>query len=370
MPRPAPKPEDSPRWWDAFNPLGSIRAQCALVLGALAAGLTLFYSDRAADALAARIEADAGPLFETLAGSIRERIDRSMYERFHELQVAAAMPTFRDPAVGEQARRAALNYLNDTEEEYAWIGFANPAGKVVVGTGGLREGLDVAGEGWFDIALQGGTYVGNLHEASDLADKIARTDGGIPRVFDVAVPVTDTNGKMLGVLCASLRWSWVEQLQEQVVPESARRRLFGVTIYSAKGDVLLDTGTDIWGKVPPPYPPVPVSPRGLQAYRGYLHEDDEGSSYLTGFALTRGFRNFRGLGLMVAVRQPDRRAFAEVGELRQSEEAKHDRHKRRAFPQVERVERVAQGAGLGVRADHGDHHAKASGGDTAQRRVA
>ena len=69
-------------------------------------------------------------------------------------------------------------------------------------------------------------------------------------------------------------------------------------------------------KVPPPYPPVPVSPRGLQAYRGYLHEDDEGSSYLTGFALTRGFRNFRGLGLMVAVRQPDRRAFAEVGELR------------------------------------------------------
>ena len=84
MPRPAPKPEDSPRWWDAFNPLGSIRAQCALVLGALAAGLTLFYSDRAADALAARIEADAGPLFETLAGSIRERIDRSMYERFQD----------------------------------------------------------------------------------------------------------------------------------------------------------------------------------------------------------------------------------------------------------------------------------------------
>ena len=53
-------------------------------------------------------------------------------------------------------------------------------------TGGLREGQYVADENWFDIALQGGTYVGNLHEASDLADKIARTDGGIPRVFDVA----------------------------------------------------------------------------------------------------------------------------------------------------------------------------------------
>jgi HAMP domain-containing protein len=316
MPRPAPPPEQPRRWWDMFNPLGSIRAQCALVLGALAAALTLFYSDKASEALAARIEADAGPLFETLAGSIRERVDRSMYERFHELQVAAAMPTFREPAVGEAARRAALNFLNDTEEEYAWIGFANAEGKVVIGTHGLREGMDVNDESWFDIAFGGGNYVGNLHDAPDLADKIARSDGGVPRVFELSVPVSDVNGKMLGVLCASLRWSWVEQLQQQVVPESARRQLFGVTIYSAKGDVLLDTGVDIWGKLPPAYPPVPVSPRGLQSFRGYLHEEADGAAYLTGYALTRGFRNFRGLGLMIAVRQPDRRAFAEVGQLR------------------------------------------------------
>jgi HAMP domain-containing protein len=316
MPRPTPKPEDDRRWWDALNPFGSIRAQAALGFGVLAAGLTLFYSDKAADALANRIEADAGPLFETLAGSIRERVDRSMYERFHELQVAAAMPTFRDPAVGEAARRGALNHINDTEEQYAWIGFADPEGRVTIGTHGLREGLDVSGESWFDIALEGGTYVGNVHEAPDLADKIARSDGGTPRVFELAIPVTDPNGKMLGVLAASLRWSWVEQLQEQVVPESARRRLFGVTIYSAKGDVLLDTGTDIWGRLTPPYPPVPVSPRGIQSFRGYLHEQADGADYLTGYALTRGFRNFRGLGLMIAVRQPDRRAFGEVAELR------------------------------------------------------
>lgn len=316
MSRPsAPTPED-PRWWDAFNPLSSIRAQAALVFGVLTASLTLYFSNQAAAALASRVEADAGPLFETLAGSIRERIDRGMYERFHELQVAAAMPTFREADTPAPVRRAALNYLNATEEEYAWIGFANPEGKLIIGTSGLREGTDIGGETWFDIAVHGGTHVGNVHEAPDLADKIARSDGGIPRVFDLAVPVSDINGKIIGVLCASLRWSWVDQLQEQVVPESARRRLFGVTIYSARGDVMLDTGTDIWGTTPPPYPPVPVSPRGQQSFRGYIHEDDEGSAYLTGYALTRGFRNFRGLGLLVAVRQPDRRAFAEVGELR------------------------------------------------------
>ncbi len=316
MLRPSAPTAEDPRWWDAFNPRTSIRAQAALVFGLLTVSLTLYFSNQASAALAARIEADAGPLFETLAGSIRERIDRGMYERFHELQVAAVMPTFREPVVTEATRRVALNQLNDTEEEYAWIGFANPEGNLVIGTHGLREGTDVSGETWFDIAVHGGTHVGNVHEAPDLADKIARSDGGTPRVFDLAVPVSDINGKIIGVLCASLRWSWVEQLQDQVVPESARRRLFGVTIYSARGDVLLDTGTDIWGTTPPSYPPVPVSPRGQQSYRGYLHEDADGASYLTGYALTRGFRNFRGLGLMVAVRQPDRRAFAEVGELR------------------------------------------------------
>jgi HAMP domain-containing protein len=316
MPSPSARTPEDPRWWDIFNPVSSIRAQAALVFGLLAAGFTLHYSNRAAEALASRIEADAGPLFETLAGSIRERIDRGMYERFHELQVAAAMPIFRDPTVPEATRRVALNLLHDTEEEYAWIGFANPEGRMVIGTHGLREGTDISGETWFDIAVHGGTHVGNVHEAPDLADKIARTGGGIPRVFDLAVPVTDINGKILGVLCASLRWSWVEEIQAQVVPESARRRLFGVTIYSPQGDILLDTGTDIWAAAPPPYPPVPVSARGQTSFRGYLHEEVEREAYLTGYALTRGFRNFRGLGLLVAVRQPDRRAFAEVGELR------------------------------------------------------
>ncbi len=311
----APAPVD-PRWWEAFNPVTSLRAQAALVFGLLAAGLTLYFSNRAADALADRIEVDAGPLFETLAGTIRERVDRGMYERFHEIQVAAAMPTFREAAVSENTRRAALNLINDVEEEYAWIGFATPDGKLTIGTHGLREGMDVTEEPWFDIAVHGGNYVGNVHEAPDLAGKIARSDSGIVRVFDLAVPVTDLNGKIVGALCASLRWSWVETLQEQVVPESARRRLFAVTIYSAKGDILLDTGTDIWTTTVPPYPPVPVSPRGQQSFRGYMHEEAEEAAYLTGYALTRGFRNFRGLGLLIAVRQPDRRAFAEVGELR------------------------------------------------------
>ena len=60
----------------------------------------------------------------------------------------------------------------------------------------------------------------------------------------------------------------------------------------------------------------------------------------------------------------------QVAQLRQREHAEQQRRERQAIPEVEAVERPAQGPRLRVRADHRDHDAETAGGNPAQRRIA
>jgi methyl-accepting chemotaxis protein len=88
----------------------------------------------------------------------------------------------------------------------------------------------------------------------------------------------------------------------------------GVTVYGANKEVLLDSGTSGWTQ-PPDAPPVMEARRG----RGTLMEDTAvGTRYLTGFARSRGFREYRGLGWYAVVRQPAERVFAPVEALKRS----------------------------------------------------
>jgi HAMP domain-containing protein len=59
-----------------------------------------------------------------------------------------------------------------------------------------------------------------------------------------------------------------------------------------------------------------VLPDARQVRGAVLEVTAEGARYVTGFARSRGFREYRGLGWLAAVRQPVNRAFAPVQELR------------------------------------------------------
>jgi HAMP domain-containing protein len=312
MPDPRPAPPEESAWADQFDPRYSLRAQAALILGGLALLLTLAFTAVATKHLETRIEESVGPMFENLASEIREKIDRGMYERYHELQLTASMPTFRETTLPAAARQAAINLLNDSAEEYAWIGFADMTGNLVLASHGVRAGEAVGEETWFRSGVRGASYVGDVREAPELEGRISNAEAHL-RVFEIAVPVTDINGKMLGVLCASLRWSWVQQVQDSVVPEAYRRQKQNVSIYSAKGDLLFDAGVSGWSR-PPEYPPVPAA--GEKRFKGYMYETSEGAVFFSGYALSRGFRGFRGLGWMITLRQPVTKTFADVDVLR------------------------------------------------------
>jgi hypothetical protein len=124
--------------------------------------------------------------------------------------------------------------------------------------------------------------------------------------------VQDTSGRFAGVLAAQLRWNWAREVQLSVVPEAATRERIGVTVYSAGRDVLLDSGATGWSQ--PPEPPAVGEGR---RYRGSILEPiPGGTTYLTGYSRSRGFREYRGIGWLTTVRQPVDVALAGVAALR------------------------------------------------------
>lgn len=77
---------------------------------------------------------------------------------------------------------------------------------------------------------------------------------------------------------------------------------------------MLDSGGSGWTR--PPDAPAGNDTRRL---RGFFTESTTlGTTYLTGYARSRGHKDFRGLGWITAVRQPADRAFAAAEELRRT----------------------------------------------------
>ena len=156
-------------------------------------------------------------------------------------------------------------------------------------------------------------FIGPPRERPDLARAASADDDGsaATRFLDLAVPIADETGQFGGVLAAHVRWNWSRDVLASVVPDALMRERIGGTVYDAARDVLLDSGVTGWSQ--PPDPPAIPEVRGA---RGAMVETPAGGPpFYAGYARSRGFRDYRGLGWVTVVRQPLDRAFASVEAL-------------------------------------------------------
>ena len=262
--------------------------------------------------LHAQIERQLGPSFENLAFQIADKLDRTVYERTRQLQFTAGLAAFRQADAPLAERQAILESLHDASPDYGWLGFADPKGNILAASQKLFVGEKANDSAWFRGGRQQ-TFVGGVREFPELASAIPTSSIGTPQFLDLGVPVMSRQGTLLGVLGAQVRWSSARDIQLSVVTESARRAHLGVTIYSANREVMLDSGGSGW--TAPPDAPANLSDNA--GARGALTEQASGGTvYVTGYARSRGFRDYRGQGWLVVVRQPVSDAFASVQELR------------------------------------------------------
>jgi HAMP domain-containing protein len=290
-------------WWWAFDPRRSLRACAALGAGIVALALAAGAGWGVARILRAQIQGEVGAHLEALAAATADKLDLSLSERYRELEFTAALAPLRAPDASSEERRRLLESVREKSPDYAWIGLADARGTVGVATGRTLEGTNVGVREWFRTG-QNKPYVGDVHDAPEPDPASVTTPR---RVLDMSRPIMAANGQLVGVLGAQLDWTTLApEITGSVLPAAAQRARIGLTIYSARREVLLDSGTSGWSE-PFEAPDLPDRSR----LRGLLLERTANRvSFITGYARSRGSRDFLGLGWLVVVRQPIEEAFA------------------------------------------------------------
>jgi len=260
--------------------------------------------------LTGRLEAQVAEKLGGLASDMAERLDRGMHERYRDVRTVARLDAVLTAGEAPEARRRAwLDELHASFPAYAWIGFADTDGVVRASTGGMLEGESVAARPWFREAL-GGPFVGDLHEALLLARLLGAEDGEPLRFVDVAAPVHDGDGALIGVVGAHLSWAWAAELRDSLLAPGDRFGDTEVMVLDRTGRVLLGPvfGEDLSGL---PQVAAAMSGVGATGRAPVAWMDDA----VVAAAPTDGHADYPGLGWIVLAATPSEAALAPVREL-------------------------------------------------------
>jgi diguanylate cyclase (GGDEF)-like protein len=278
----------------------SLQTQLAVLLVVLTIG-AIGAIGLVVDAVATReLTASISREMRELASQMRDKLDRSMFERYRDMAIVAALDPLIAPELRDENRREHLATLQRTYPDYAWIGYADEDGKVLAATGGLLEGADVSERPWFRGAVDG-PFVGDVHKAVLLEKLLKNPDPGAPlRFVDVAMPLKNEDGDVTGAIGAHLSWSWAEDIKRSLLAADHIAVGVEILVLSKDGDVLLGDPALEGTKLT--LASVAAAQKGET---GVIEETwSDGVAYLTGFSRDRGFRDYPGLGWIVLARQP------------------------------------------------------------------
>jgi hypothetical protein len=99
--------------------------------------------------------------------------------------------------------------------DYALLAFLSPDGRVVADSKRLVEGQDASSRPFFQRARER-AVVEDVHDAVMLARLVRGPGGDLARFVDIAAPVRDAEGELVGVVAAHLDWSWAEGVERRM----------------------------------------------------------------------------------------------------------------------------------------------------------
>lgn len=299
----------SSRTWNpvrsSLNLAVPVRHTFALAVLAMGLCATLAVAGLVGDDLRSRLERQAALSLTRHAALMAATLDRAFYDRWRDLQMAAVVEGGRLAEGSEAGRREALDRVLADHPDFSWIGYATRDGIVRAANEGLLVGQDVSERPWFVGGLKG-AYAGDLHEAVLLAGAPVSGLGEQSRLLDLAAPVRDAAGTVVGVLATHSPPTWASHIEESLRP-SLQAELPGaeVLILSRDDDVLLGpaSGRDA-------HRSLRTASNGPEEVRRMSGPD--GRTYIARLQPTRGYRDYPGLGWSVVVRQDEDTALAPV----------------------------------------------------------
>ena len=246
-----------------------------------------------------------------LAHHLADNLDRGLFERWRDIQVAASFEEVADLHALPDVKRIILERLQSTYPDYAFIGLIGPDGRFRVTTLPALNGVDVSARAYFVEGRQG-PFVGDVRDAVLLA-KLLGTDGSDPpRFVDLATPIRAKDGSLQGIIVAHLNWRWAEEMQQALRAAASKRHpAIEVLVLARDGTVLL--GPKDLLRTRPEVGSAEAARSGTPGSAVELWPD--GQQYLSGYYQTAGYRDYPGLGWSVLVREQAEHSFAPVGVL-------------------------------------------------------
>lgn len=155
---------------------------------------------------------------------------RSLHQEWTAARIIAQDIARRDrPEI-----RSSLDLVVGDNSRVSWAGIAALDGTVMVASGRLLEGRNVAQRPWFQYGLEG-NFAGDVHEAVLLAELLPSQSGEPRRFLDFATPVKDADGATSGVLGLHLDYEWAREH----LRESARSLDLDVFLVNRAGEVVM-----------------------------------------------------------------------------------------------------------------------------------
>lgn len=287
----------------------TLRFLLAASIGALACGLVALALIVVGDAGSRRVEQEIGRSLAQLADQMQNKVDRFLFERLQQISSSAQ---YIGPLIEwheEELAKQLIDNVQSIHPDFSWIGLVDRDGRTLIATG---PNANVASRSWFKSGLLA-PNVGQVHTPTLTERMLFSRSQADAKFIDISAPVRDGNGAVVAVLGGKLNLSWASE---------ARDALFGLKP-NVKTDVLALTrqGNVILGPPGALDEQVPLQQvRRAAASTSPFNRSvwPNGLDYVAGYARSDGYRNFKGLGWIVLVRQTTHDALAPVRNLRRA----------------------------------------------------
>ncbi len=194
-----------------LSPRRSLRARFTLLAGtggvvfALVLAWWVAHGQRAQllDAVDRSVRREAQVVGDGMAEALRRHVER--------VQRLAARPEVASGLQDLGSTRLQLEQLREHAPEFEWLALTDSGGLIISATGARLEQTDASTENWFQ---EGGkqAWVGRPQPAGQLARFLpVDPDGQAPQLIDVAAPVIDPEGQLIGVIVGRLNWRRVSE---------------------------------------------------------------------------------------------------------------------------------------------------------------
>lgn len=288
----------------------SLRAQTALATALLIIMLTGALVLWVGQTFGDRLTAQIGQALAESSHQFGSRLDAAMAARMAEVEVLTTLPPLARPMENRQAVRELLNSLQNALPMFSWIGYISPGGEVLESSDNILRGADLTQRPIYRRGREG-LFIGDVHDAVLLAQKLPHPDGRPIQFVDIAMPVQAPDGTLAGIVGAHLSWRWAEAVEYQMQVPMRTRRDVELYVVGVDGTVLLGS-EEMRGQSLS----LDALTRASGGDTGWTIEEwPDGRSYLTGYTLATGTGNYPGLGWRVLARQPVDVALAPVRAL-------------------------------------------------------